>query len=35
MVFPATFVNPLKPYNEHDVNLLLRSLGKKVDLERK
>lgn len=34
LVFPATFVNPLKPYNEHDVNQVPRSLTKKVELER-
>ena len=34
LVFPATFVNPLKPYNEHDVNRVPRSLAKKVELER-
>lgn len=35
LVFLATFVNPLKPYNEHDLSRLLCSLGKKVELERK
>ena len=29
LVFPATFVNPLKPYNEHDVNRLRAALVKR------
>ena len=35
LVFLAKFVKPLKPYNEQDVNRVLRSLAKKVELERK